>query len=82
MSVLVIGSVALMWFGESLARGLFTVMSRLFSLSREEIYDFGKLIEIIFGAMVYLILPLLLILVTLFVAALAGAAGVGDQLFC
>lgn len=81
VSVLVIGSVALMWFGESLARGLFTVMSRLFSLSREEIYDFGKLIEIIFGAMVYLILPLLLILVTLFVAALAGAAGVGGSAF-
>ncbi|MBD1556056.1 flagellar biosynthesis protein FlhB [Vibrio sp. S9_S30] len=81
VSVLVIGSVALMWFGESLSRGLFTVMSRLFSLSREEIYDFGKLIEIIFGALVYLILPLLLILITIFVAALAGAAGVGGISF-
>jgi flagellar biosynthetic protein FlhB len=70
-----------MWFGESLARALFTVMSRLFSLSRDEIFDHVKLFDIVVGSMGSLILPLLLILVTLFVAAVVGAAGVGGVSF-
>ncbi|KOO14073.1 flagellar biosynthesis protein FlhB [Vibrio xuii] len=81
VSVLVVGSIALMWFGESLARALFTVMSRLFSLSRDEIFDHVKLFDIVVGSMGSLILPLLLILVTLFVAAVVGAAGVGGVSF-
>ena len=81
VSVLVVGSIALMWFGESLARGLATVMERLFSLSREEIFDHVKLMDIALGSLVNLLLPLILILVTLFVAAVAGAAGVGGISF-
>ncbi|HDY8106867.1 TPA: EscU/YscU/HrcU family type III secretion system export apparatus switch protein, partial [Vibrio vulnificus] len=46
VSVLVIGAVSLMWFGESLARALFKAMGRLFSLSREEIFDPSKLFDI------------------------------------
>ncbi|MEF1174174.1 flagellar biosynthesis protein FlhB [Vibrio sinaloensis] len=81
VSVLVVGAVALMWFGDSLARGLYTVMERLFSLSREEIFDHVKLFDIALGSLTSLILPLILILVTLFVAAVAGAAGVGGISF-
>ncbi|ENM5772754.1 flagellar biosynthesis protein FlhB [Vibrio mimicus] len=77
VSVLVVGSVSLMWFGEALAQGLFTAMQRLFSLDREEIFDIGKLFDIIGGSLVNLLLPLLMILITLFIAALIGAAGVG-----
>ncbi|MGR5554750.1 flagellar biosynthesis protein FlhB [Vibrio fortis] len=80
-SVLIIGAVALMWFGESMAKALFEAMQRLFSLSREEIFDTTKLLEIAGGAMVNLLFPLLLILVTLFVAAVIGAAGVGGVSF-
>lgn len=76
-SVLIIGAVALMWFGESMAKALFEAMQRLFTLSREEIFDTTKLLEIASGAVVNLLFPLLLILVTLFVAAVIGAAGVG-----
>ncbi len=76
-SVLIVGAVALMWFGESLARSLFTIMGRLFSLSREEIFDPVKLFDITNGALGDLVLPLLLVLLTLFIAALIGAAGVG-----
>jgi flagellar biosynthetic protein FlhB len=76
-SVLIIGAVALMWFGESMAKALFEAMQRLFTLSREEIFDTTKLLEIAGGAVVNLLFPLLLILVTLFVAAVIGAAGVG-----
>ena len=39
VSVLIIGAIALMWFGSFLAKGLFSVMGRLFDLSREEIFD-------------------------------------------
>ncbi|MFB9134883.1 flagellar biosynthesis protein FlhB [Vibrio olivae] len=81
VSVLVVGAISLMWFGDALANGLFQVMGRLFTLSREEIFDVPKLFDIVLGALGSLILPLLLILVTLFVAATIGAAGVGGISF-
>ncbi len=81
VSVLIIGSVALIWFGEMLASRLYTTMGRFFSLSREEIFDSSKLFDIIAGTLTHLIFPLLLILITLFVAALIGAAGVGGVSF-
>ncbi|TKF97376.1 flagellar biosynthesis protein FlhB [Vibrio sp. F13] len=76
-SVLIVGAIALMWFGESMAKALFETMQRLFSLSRDEIFDTNKLLEIAGGALVNLLFPLFLILITLFVAAVIGAAGVG-----
>ncbi|EHD0091374.1 flagellar biosynthesis protein FlhB [Vibrio vulnificus] len=81
VSVLVIGAASLMWFGESLARALFKAMGRLFSLSREEIFDPSKLFDIASGALSALLLPLLLILFALFVAAAIGSAGVGGISF-
>ncbi|AXX59145.1 flagellar biosynthesis protein FlhB [Vibrio vulnificus] len=81
VSVLVIGAVSLMWFGEGVARALFNAMGRLFSLSREEIFDSSKLFDIASGALSALLLPLLLILLALFVAAAIGAAGVGGISF-
>ncbi|MCG9554155.1 flagellar biosynthesis protein FlhB [Vibrio sp. Isolate31] len=76
-SVLIVGAISLMWFGESMAKALFEAMQRLFSLSRDEIFDTNKLFEIAGGALVNLLFPLFLILITLFVAAVIGAAGVG-----
>jgi flagellar biosynthetic protein FlhB len=80
-SVLIVGAVSLMWFGESLARALFSIMSRLFDLKRDEIFDVAKLFDIAGGALTSLLLPLLLILLTLFIAAVIGAAGVGGISF-
>ena len=51
VSVLVVGAISLMWFGDWLSRSLYTLMGRLFSLSREEIFDLTKLFDIAFGAM-------------------------------
>ena len=76
-SVLIVGAVALMWFGESMAKAQIEVMQRLFSLSRDEIFDTNKLLEIAGGSLVNLLFPLFLILITLFIAAVNGAAGVG-----
>ncbi|MCG9683601.1 flagellar biosynthesis protein FlhB [Vibrio sp. Isolate23] len=81
VSVLIIGAIALMWFGESLARALYTLMGRLFDLSRDEIFDLPKLFDIALGSMGNLLGPLLLILVVLFIAAFAGAAGIGGVSF-
>ncbi|GAK87055.1 flagellar biosynthesis protein FlhB [Vibrio ponticus] len=81
VSVLVIGSIALMWFGEGLSRALYRIMERLFDLSREEIFDQTKLFDIALGSLGALMLPLLLILFVLFIAALVGAAGVGGISF-
>ncbi len=80
-SVLIVGAIALMWFGESLARSLFSIMSRLFDLKRDEIFDTTKLFDIALGAMTDLLFPMFLILITLFVAATIGAAGVGVLVF-
>ncbi|MEZ8482005.1 flagellar biosynthesis protein FlhB [Vibrio splendidus] len=80
-SVLIVGAISLMWFGESMAKALFEAMQRLFSLSRDEIFDTNKLLEIAGGALVNLLFPLFLILITLFVAAVIGAAGVGGVNF-
>ncbi|EGQ8217065.1 flagellar biosynthesis protein FlhB [Vibrio parahaemolyticus] len=80
-SVLIVGAIALMWFGESLARSLFSIMSRLFDLKRDEIFDTTKLFDIALGAMTDLLFPLFLILIMLFVAATIGAAGVGGISF-
>ncbi|WED21051.1 flagellar biosynthesis protein FlhB [Vibrio sp. JC009] len=77
VSVLVVGALSLMAFGETLAKGLLTVMGRFFTLSRSEVFDPGKLLDIVSGALVHLIMPLGMILITLFVAAIIGAAGVG-----
>ncbi|EJN6827717.1 EscU/YscU/HrcU family type III secretion system export apparatus switch protein, partial [Vibrio cidicii] len=66
-SVLIVGAVALMWFGEPLARALFKIMGRLFDLTREEIFDTAKLLDIAGGAIAALLVPLLLILITLFI---------------
>lgn len=81
VSVLIVGALSLMMFGEKLAMGLFTIMGRFFTLSREEIFDSGKLFDIVSGAVVHLVLPLVLILITLFIAALVGTAGVGGVNF-
>ncbi|WP_261893980.1 flagellar biosynthesis protein FlhB [Vibrio cyclitrophicus] len=80
-SVLIVGAISLMWFGESMAKALFEAMQRLFSLSCDEIFDTNKLFEIAGGALVNLLFPLFLILITLFVAAVIGAAGVGGVNF-
>lgn len=80
-SVLIVGAVALMLFGEPLARALFKIMGRLFDLTREEIFDTAKLLDIAGGAITALLVPLLLILITLFIAAVIGAAGVGGISF-
>ncbi len=81
VSVLVAGAVGLMWFGQYLASSLYTSMSRIFSLSREEIFDITKLFDIAFSSLVNLLWPLILVLVMLFIAALIGAAGVGGVSF-
>ncbi|MDN3699995.1 flagellar biosynthesis protein FlhB [Vibrio artabrorum] len=80
-SVLIVGAIALMWFGDSMAKALFEAMQRLFSLSRDEVFNTNKLLEIVGGALVNLFYPLFLILITLFVAAVIGAAGVGGVSF-
>ncbi|MDB1123311.1 flagellar biosynthesis protein FlhB [Vibrio algarum] len=81
VSVLIVGAVSLMMFGEGLSKSLWALMSRLFTLSRDEIFDTSKLFDIASGALAQLILPLLMVLITLFVAAVVGTAGVGGVNF-
>jgi flagellar biosynthetic protein FlhB len=66
VSVLVCGAISLMWFGDEVGKALLSIMSRFFSISREEIFDTNKLLEIVGGALVALVFPVLKILLMLF----------------
>ncbi|KKD01150.1 MULTISPECIES: flagellar biosynthesis protein FlhB [Photobacterium] len=77
VAVLVAGAVGLMWFGEMLAVALSEVMRKFFTLSREEVFDFTKLLSVTGDAIAHMLWPLLLVLIFLFVAALIGASALG-----
>ena len=81
VAVLVAGAVSLMWFGEGLGTSLAEVMTKMFSLSRDDIFDLNKLFSIISLAIWHIVLPLSLVLLFLFSAALIGAAGLGGVSF-
>ncbi|MGF1758357.1 flagellar biosynthesis protein FlhB [Photobacterium sagamiensis] len=81
VAVLIAGAVALMWFGEGLGTSLAQVMTKMFSLSRDDIFDLNKLFSIISLAIWHIVLPLSLVLLFLFSAALIGAAGLGGVSF-
>ncbi|OOE70006.1 flagellar biosynthesis protein FlhB [Salinivibrio sp. IB282] len=81
VSVLVVGAISLMWFGQALGEALMALMTRLFSLSRAEIFDSSELMRVVVGELLHLILPLGLILIVLFISGLVGAAGLGGVSF-
>ncbi|MGF1680396.1 flagellar biosynthesis protein FlhB [Photobacterium minamisatsumaniensis] len=81
VAVLMAGAVSLMWFGGDLGRGLAEIMSQMFSLSREEIFDLNRLFALIWASIWHIAFPLFLVLVFLFCAALMGAAGLGGVSF-
>lgn len=81
VAVLVAGAVGLMWFGEPLGRSLADMMTKLFSLTREEIFDLNRLFAVIGGAVWHVALPLFTLLAFLFVAAIIGAIGLGGMNF-
>ncbi|MBV7298560.1 flagellar biosynthesis protein FlhB [Enterovibrio paralichthyis] len=81
VAVLVIGAVALMWFGEGLGEALMEVMRKLFTLTREEIFDVSTLGLITYGAIFAIAWPLTMVLLMLFAAGLIGAAALGGVSF-
>lgn len=81
VAVMVVGAVALMWFGDALARSLLFLMRQFFTLSREEIFNLSNLSRVVFDSLNGLIFPLGLILIVLFVTAFLGASGLGGISF-
>ncbi|CAH0534100.1 Flagellar biosynthetic protein FlhB [Vibrio stylophorae] len=81
VAVMVAGALALMWFGQSIGEGLAAVMRRLFSLSRDEVFDFPKLLNILFQALGSLLIPMSIVLILLFIAGFIGASGLGGISF-
>ncbi|MGR5151740.1 flagellar biosynthesis protein FlhB [Photobacterium swingsii] len=81
VAVLVAGAVSLMWFGESLAHGMIAIMTKMFTLSREEIFDLTKLFAMIFESLKHIAMPLFIVLAFLFVSALVGASALGGVSF-
>ena len=81
IAVLVAGAVGFMWFGEAIGRGLGEVMTRLFSLTREEVFDLSKLFDLIVSAVGNVLFPLFTFLLFVYVAAFLGATGLGGIRF-
>ncbi|MDD1792444.1 flagellar biosynthesis protein FlhB [Enterovibrio makurazakiensis] len=81
VAVLVIGAIALMWFGESVGEALMETMRKFFTLTREEIFDVTTLGLIAYGAMFHIAWPLATVLLMLFVAGLLGASALGGVSF-
>ncbi|WP_028024788.1 flagellar biosynthesis protein FlhB [Enterovibrio calviensis] len=81
VAVLVIGAIALMWFGGSVGEALMEIMRKFFSLTREEIFDVTTLGLIAYGAMFHIAWPLATVLLMLFVAGLLGASALGGVSF-
>ncbi|ODQ01098.1 MULTISPECIES: flagellar biosynthesis protein FlhB [Salinivibrio] len=81
VAVLILGAVSLMWFGQSLGEALMALMTRLFTLSRAEVFDTSELMLVVVGELLHLILPLGLVLLLLFFSGLAGSAGLGGISF-
>lgn len=80
-AVLVLGAVSLMWFGAHLGKSLMGMMSELFVLTREEIFDIYALKLIVYQSLISLIWPLTQILLMLFFAGFFGACALGGISF-
>ncbi|OAN18601.1 flagellar biosynthetic protein FlhB [Photobacterium jeanii] len=81
VAVLVAGAVSLMWFGETLAHGMIAIMTKMFTLSREEIFDVTKLFAVVLQSLKHIAMPLFIVLAFLFSCALIGAAALGGVSF-
>ncbi|MDA9557545.1 flagellar biosynthesis protein FlhB [Vibrio sp.] len=81
VSVLIMGALSFMMFGEMLGKALLDVMGRYFSLHRDDIFDLPKLFDIILGGLEGVLWVVLAILLVQFLAAFAGATGVGGIRF-
>ncbi len=77
VTLLVAGASIMMLMGDTLGLALMTFMGRMFSLTREEIFDFNVLMTVLTESIWHILWPLLIVLCSLFVAALIGAAGIG-----
>lgn len=80
-AVLVMGSVSLMWFGAGLGEALMALMSKLFVLTREEIFDVFALELVVYRSLISIIWPFTQVLLILFVAGLFGACALGGISF-
>lgn len=77
VAVMFFGVISLWMMGDELGASIGRIMTRLFSLSRGEIYDFELLKRIIASCLSDLLYPLGTILIILFCASLLGAVGLG-----
>nr|WP_086941100.1 flagellar biosynthesis protein FlhB [Thaumasiovibrio occultus] len=77
VTMLVVGALAMMAFGDTLAGALLKFMARMFTLTREEIFDFNALLTLCVSAVSLIIWPLLIILLVLFFAGIVGSIGLG-----
>ncbi|WP_087021492.1 flagellar biosynthesis protein FlhB [Thaumasiovibrio subtropicus] len=77
VALLVAGAAIMMLMGDTLGMALMEFMGRMFTLTREEIFDFSVLMTVLTQSVWHIVWPLMIILCALFVAAVIGAAGIG-----
>ncbi len=79
--VLVASGAAFLAFGDALARALARAMTRLFRLTRDEVFNPDLLLEIVSDITLPLLLPLFGIIVAGFLAAIVGNVLMGGLVF-
>lgn len=79
--VLVASGAAFLAFGDALARALARAMTRLFKLTREEVFNPDQLLEIVSDICLPLLLPLFGIIAAGFLAAIIGNVMMGGLVF-
>ncbi|MGL4734487.1 MAG: flagellar biosynthesis protein FlhB [Enterovibrio sp.] len=77
MLVLLGGVISLMWFGADLAKQMQAMMRTIFTLSREDVFDFARLGIIALNAVIEIAKPLAMVLALLFFVGILGATAVG-----
>ncbi|WP_413110697.1 flagellar biosynthesis protein FlhB [Thaumasiovibrio sp. DFM-14] len=77
VTLLVAGAAVMMAGGDKLGQALMRFMGRMFTLSRDELFDFDRLLTVLMQSIWHIFVPLFVILCALFVAALIGAAAIG-----
>ncbi len=81
VAVLVLGALALMWFGDLIGDALLEMMRHFFTLTRDEIFNVDQLNRKSSGGILHLVWPVSIVLLILFIAGFFGASGLGGVSF-
>lgn len=79
--VLIFSAAALIFFGQGIAAGIYNLMERMFTLSRDETYDFNHMFQAWGYAFAEISIPVLSYLIVVTIAGFYGSVALGGYNF-